>query len=77
MIRTVITPENTDVHISIPQSYVGRKMEVLLYATDELVDEQPSADNTMARFWGVISPETGAELHESAAKSRGEWERNI
>jgi hypothetical protein len=77
MIRTTITPQNTDVHISIPQDYVGRKMEVLLYATDELVEEKPIVKSTMAQFWGVISTETGEDMHKSALKSRNEWDRDI
>lgn len=35
MIRTVITPVNTDLHIAIPSHYVGKQIEVLLYTTDE------------------------------------------
>jgi len=77
MIRTTITPQNTDVHISIPQDYVGRKMEVLLYATDELVEEKPHDKSTMAQFWGVISAETGEDMHKSVLKSRNEWDRDI
>ena len=77
MIRTVITPQNTDIHISIPENYVGRKMEVLLYATDEVVEEETETANTMAQFWGVISGETGEDLHKNAAKSRDEWDRDI
>lgn len=37
MVRTSITPEQTDIHISVPQNYVGRKLEVLLYPVDELI----------------------------------------
>ncbi len=40
MLRTTITPENTDVHISVPQRFVGKKVEVLLYTTDE---EEPAS----------------------------------
>jgi hypothetical protein len=78
MVRTTITPENTDIHISVPQRFVGKKVEVLLYTIDE---EEPAAPtipkNTMAKFWGVISAETGAELHKSATESRNEWDRDI
>ena len=35
MIRTLITPEQQEVSIHIPENYVGRQIEVLLYATDE------------------------------------------
>jgi len=39
MIRTLITPEQQDVSIPIPQNFVGRQIEVLLYAIDELTEE--------------------------------------
>ena len=77
MIRTVITPQNTDIHISIPENYVGRKMEVLLYATDEVVEEKTKSSDTLAQFWNVLSEETGEDLHKSATKSRNEWDRDI
>ena len=35
MIRTVVTPTDTDLHIAIPKDYVGKQVEVLLYTTDE------------------------------------------
>ncbi len=35
MIRTVVTPKDTDLHIAIPSDYVGKQVEVLLYTTDE------------------------------------------
>jgi len=40
MIRTLITPEQQDVSIPIPQNFVGRQIEVLLYAIDELTKEK-------------------------------------
>ena len=77
MIRTTITPVNTDIHLSIPDDYVGRKVEVLLYAIDEPVDVQPVKATTMAQFWGVISKESAEDLQKHAAQSRNEWERDI
>ncbi len=52
-------------------------MEVLLYATDELVEEKPAEAGTMAQFWGVISAETGEDMHKNAIKSREEWNRYL
>jgi len=36
MIRTLITPDKQDVSIHIPESYIGKQIEILLYAVDEL-----------------------------------------
>lgn len=42
MIRTTLTPEQQDISINlhVPKSYVGKKVEVLLYAYDEPKEEQ-------------------------------------
>ncbi len=77
MIRTTITPDNKDVHILIPDDYVGRKLEVLLYATDEPTDIQPEKVSTMAAYKGILTSEEAEQLQEYVKKSREEWDRNI
>jgi hypothetical protein len=44
MFRTVITPDNSNIHLLIPNNYIRRKLELLLYAIDELKEEQPPCD---------------------------------
>jgi hypothetical protein len=76
MVKTSITPQQRDIFLSVPQNYVGKKLEILLYAVEELTEE-PHKKNTMAQFWGKISDETAEDLHEQVNQSRKEWERNI
>lgn len=76
MTRTSITPLQTDILLSIPQKYIGKKIEVLLYAVDEIVEELPQKI-TMADFWGKLSDESAKKLHETTQIMREEWERNI
>jgi len=76
MVRTVITPENTNISLSIPSDYVGRKLEVLYYAVDELLEDQPAIQKNMSAFRGVLSEKEGNELQEYVKKSREEWDRN-
>ncbi len=45
MIRTIITPLNTDLHILIPKDYVGKQIEVLLYASEELSESKSLNQN--------------------------------
>ena len=75
MIRTVITPANTNINLSIPEDYVGRAIEVTFLALDEL--KQKPAKKTMADFWGVISDETAKTLYLQVEESRNEWDNNI
>ena len=35
MVRTRLIPANTDIHLTIPVSYVGKEVEVMLYIKDE------------------------------------------
>ena len=76
MIRRSITPEQADIHLSVPPHYVGKKVEVLLYTIEELNEELPKK-NTMADFWGKISDETAQKLHTNLNQMRDEWERDI
>ncbi len=41
MIRTIITPEKQDISIHLPEDYIGKQVEVLLYTTDELKEQRP------------------------------------
>jgi len=42
MIRTVITPNKQIVSFEIPQSYIGKEIEVIAFAKDEGINqEQP------------------------------------
>ncbi|WP_061298387.1 hypothetical protein [Leptospira borgpetersenii] len=72
MIRTRITPQNTDLHLSIPEMYVGKNIEVLLYAIDE-IKEEPKNPVTMKDFKGILSKESAAQLQEKVKIERDEW----
>jgi hypothetical protein len=52
MIRTTITPQNTDLHITIPQEYVGKELELLVYTIDEGKQQTNfvTAENTIIKL---------------------------
>lgn len=80
MIRTVITPDNSSIHLLIPKNYIGRKVEVLLYAVDELKEEQPvmvAKKRKPSDYVGCISKETAEAMLKDIEQSRNEWERNF
>ncbi len=76
MVRTVITPTETDIHLSIAKEYVGKPIEITYLALDEL-DQKATPQKTMAEFWNTISDETAQKLHTNIDKMRNEWERDI
>ncbi len=73
MLRTSITPEQRDILLSVPQEYVGKKIEVLMYAIEEIVEELPRKV-TMADFWGKLSDESAQKIHDNVKQMRSEWE---
>ena len=78
MVRTVLIPDNTDVHLSIPHNYGGRKTEVMYYPVDELVEESESISlKSMASFKGILSAEEADQLQDYVKKSREEWNRDF
>ncbi len=76
MIRTIITPTNTDVHISIPLEYVGKTIEISYLPIDEL-ENKPTKGLRMIDFWNTISDATATKIHENVKQMRNEWERDI
>lgn len=76
MLRTSITPEQRDILLSVPQEYVGKKIEVLMYAIEEIVEELPRKV-TMADFWGKLSDESAQKIHDNIKQMRNEWEQDI
>ncbi len=70
MIRTSITPQQTDLHIMFPSHFVGKKLELLVYALEET--EEPIKENTMNQFWGTLSNETAKDLHAKIKISRNQ-----
>jgi len=77
MVRTTITPDKTDVHLSIPPNYVGRQIEVMYYPIDELTEEKQLTAKTMSAFKGILSQAEGDELQEYVRKSREEWDKRF
>lgn len=78
MIRTLITPQQQTVSILVPQNYIGKQIEVLMYAVDELVEEETIAEPTnAAKYKSLFSKEEGEKFNQYLKQVRSEWERDI
>jgi hypothetical protein len=79
MVKTIVTPDKTDIHLSVPKNYVGRKLEVLLYPVDELTDETLISlpKKKPSDYKGTLSKEEGEKFHKYLKQARNEWDRNI
>jgi hypothetical protein len=77
MIKTIVTPQNNNLFLEIPNSYIGREIEVLLYAKDELEEEKIKPKKTLANFTGVLSENDYQSLKSYTEQARKEWNRDI
>lgn len=77
MIKTIVTPQNNSLYVKIPNNYIGREIEVLVYAKDELEEEKIKAKKTMANFTGVLSENDYQSLKSHTEQARKEWNRDI
>jgi cytochrome c553 len=77
MIKTIVTPQNSSLYLVIPNYYIGREIEVLLYAKDELDQEKTKPKKTMADFAGVLSEQDYQSLKSHTEQARKEWNRDI
>ena len=77
MIRTVITPENNKILLTVPNSYIGKEIEVFLYSKDELNEEKAVKRNNAARFKVLLTKEEAGKFHAYLKQARSEWERII
>lgn len=79
MIRTVITPDKKNISIDVPERYIGRQIEILLYATDELKEGTVAPKPKMSRFRGALrlTEKQRRDLRKHLKDVRDEWERDI
>lgn len=79
MIRTIIIPEKQDVSLHIPEDYVGKQIEVLLYAVDELNEQKETSKTKPSDFRGTLklTAEQYENLQTHLKDIRSEWDRDI
>lgn len=62
MVRTTLIPDNTHIELDIPAEYVGREIEIVYSALDEMTP--PDKKKTMADFLGILSDKSAKKLHK-------------
>ena len=77
MIKTIVTPLNNNILLTIPASYIGKEIEVLFYATDELKEQENTPKNNAARFKGLLTKDEAEKYHQYLKQARSEWDRDI
>ena len=65
MVRTLVTPEQQNISMLVPPNYVGRQIEVLMYAVDELVEEEKKVKpNNAGKYKGILTKEEAEKFNE-------------
>ncbi|MFQ3576825.1 MAG: hypothetical protein SNJ77_10360 [Cytophagales bacterium] len=77
MVKTVVTPINNSYTLAIPNNYIGKKIEILYYALDEIEEEKVKPKKTFANFTGVLSENDYQSLKAHTEQGRKEWNRDI
>lgn len=75
MIKTIVTPQKNSYNLAIPKDYIGKKIEILFYALDEIAEQNntPKEIKLSDKYKGTISKEQGADLNNHIKQMRSEW----
>ena len=78
MVRTIITPNKGNISIDVSEAYIGKQIEVLLYALDE-VKGATQAPAKAGRFRGALNLTDAQyqDFQQHTKDLRNEWERDI
>ncbi|MFQ3576788.1 MAG: hypothetical protein SNJ77_10170 [Cytophagales bacterium] len=77
MVKTVVTPTNNSYTLAIPNNYIGKKIEILFYALDEIAEEKVIPKKTMSDFSGILPDHDYQSLKSHTEQARKEWNRDI
>ena len=77
MLKATITPRENAYLLPIPADYVGKTLEVLLYAVTEISDKKVQKNKKPSDFFGTLSAGEGEKFKDYVTNSRLEWNRNI
>jgi hypothetical protein len=78
MIKRNYTPMSNTITVSVPDSYIGKPVELLLYTPSESEDPEESVVpkrphyTDWSRFEGTMSSETADRFHEYIRRCRSE-----
>lgn len=70
MIRTVITPDKNFLSLNIPDKYIGKKMEIIAFAVDELSDDIVYSTKSDKSFSAIKLSTKGFKFNRDEANER-------
>ena len=70
MIRTVITPDKNFLSFSIPEKYIGKKMEIIAFALDEPSEDVIYSTKINKSFSAIKLNTKGFKFNREEANER-------
>lgn len=72
MIRTTIIPANNNIVLPVPEKYVGKKIEVLMFDVEEAKGETNAASKKLkpSALRGFLSEATADAMQQHVQQSR-------
>ncbi|MDR1975022.1 MAG: hypothetical protein LBQ31_10225 [Bacteroidales bacterium] len=71
MIRTVVVPSNNAINLSIPLDYIGKKIEILLYKSDEVKEKPLELHHCdVANFKGILTSDEADKYNQYLQNAR-------
>ena len=77
MIRTIVIPQNNRLQVSIPPNYIGKELEVFIYAKEELEEPKVQKKTAASRFKGLLTANEADQYHHYIDQTREQWQRDI
>ncbi len=76
MTRTTITPSRNNITLPVPEKYIGKRIEVLMFDVDEVALENAGAETKLkpSQLRGFLSKETAEAMQQQIQQSRNEWD---
>lgn len=77
MVKTVVIPSKGNISIDVPEDYIGKQVEVLLYTLDE-VEAATTTPTKAGKFRGALNLTNAQyqDFQQHAKDLRNEWERD-
>ena len=77
MIHKTLIPNQVIVELALPNHYVGKKVEFLIYVSDEIEILKSTKTSNASQFRGILNAEEAKSFNQYLTAARQEWDRNI
>ena len=75
--RMTIIPNESTYPLPIPTNYIGKTLEIVLYASSNVSEKIVLNKKKPSDFFGTLDTAEGEKFQDYVSNSRLEWNRNI